>query len=132
MKRILSKLFQLIKSGQYELFLGSCIVLVAVISYNLGQINSLKKSPIAVQEHNNQKAEIFDAVSSSTGSKSQDTKYEIQNAKLDRRVVGSKNSDKYHFTWCSGTKRIKEENKVWFADEKAAKAAGYTLAGNCQ
>lgn len=46
--------------------------------------------------------------------------------------VGSRNSDKYHYPWCSGAQRIKEENKIWFASEKEAEAAGYTPAANCE
>ncbi len=45
--------------------------------------------------------------------------------------VGSKNGTKYHLPWCSGAKRIKEENKVYFADKALAEKAGYTPAGNC-
>lgn len=47
-------------------------------------------------------------------------------------VVGSKNGTKYHLPHCSGAGSIKEENKVWFASESAAQAAGYTRAGNCK
>lgn len=46
-------------------------------------------------------------------------------------LVGSKNSDKYHYPWCSGAKRIKQENLVSFASFEEARAAGYTPAGNC-
>ncbi len=49
-----------------------------------------------------------------------------------RSVVASKNSDKYHLPWCSGAGSIKEENKIWFATEADAIAAGYTKAGNCK
>jgi len=45
--------------------------------------------------------------------------------------VGSKNGTKYHLPWCSGAKRIKEENKVYFADKALAEKAGYTPAENC-
>lgn len=47
-------------------------------------------------------------------------------------VVGSKNGSKYHLPRCPGAAAIKEENKVWFASESAAQAAGYTRAGNCK
>jgi hypothetical protein len=47
-------------------------------------------------------------------------------------VVVSKNSTKYHLPWCSGARTIKEENKIWFASESEALAAGYTKAGNCR
>ncbi len=45
--------------------------------------------------------------------------------------VASKNGTKYHLPWCSGAKRILEENKVWFETKEAALAAGYTPAANC-
>ncbi len=50
------------------------------------------------------------------------------------QVVASKNSKGklYHFTWCPGASMIAEKNKITFASEAAAIAAGYTLAGNCQ
>ena len=47
------------------------------------------------------------------------------------KVVGSKNGSKYHLPECSGAKRIKEENKIWFASVEEAKQAGYTAAANC-
>lgn len=48
------------------------------------------------------------------------------------QVVASKNSDKYHYPWCSGANRIKDENKIYFANPAQAEAAGYQLAGNCK
>ena len=47
-------------------------------------------------------------------------------------IVVSKNGTKYHFPWCSGAKRIKEENKIWFNSEQEAREAGYTPAANCK
>ena len=45
--------------------------------------------------------------------------------------VASKSGTKYYLPSCSGVKRIKEENKVWFATVDDAKAAGLTPASNC-
>ena len=61
---MLSKFLQLIKSHQYHIFLAICIGLISSISYNLGQINSLKKVPISIKESTDLKAEIFDAANS--------------------------------------------------------------------
>lgn len=47
------------------------------------------------------------------------------------QYVGSKSGNKYHLLTCSGAKRIKEENKVFFATAAEAEAAGYTAAANC-
>lgn len=46
--------------------------------------------------------------------------------------VASKNSTKYHLPSCSGAKRIKEENKVWFNSKEEAERAGYEPAKNCK
>ncbi len=46
--------------------------------------------------------------------------------------VGSKNGQAYYLPWCGGVKRIKEENKVWFASKADAEAKGYKPAGNCK
>lgn len=132
MRNILAKFGYIVKSRQYELFLGSCIILVAVISYNLGQINSLKKTPITVGGSSNLKADIYQAAETKTSNQNiQNTKYSIPETKLDTRVVVSKNSDKYHYGWCSGAKRIKPENQIWFNSAKEAESKGYVLAGNC-
>ncbi len=45
--------------------------------------------------------------------------------------VASKNGKKYYALSCSGAKRIKDENKVFFATSAAALAAGYELASGC-
>jgi len=133
LKNGLPKLYYGVKSQQYHIFLAACIGLISVISYNLGQINSLKKTPISVKESTNLKADIFDATHNlqPTTNNTGNSNLKSQPQKLDTRVVVSKNSDKYHYSWCSGAKRIKPENQVWFNSAKEAESKGYVLAGNC-
>jgi len=45
--------------------------------------------------------------------------------------VGSKSGKSYHLPWCSGAKRIKTENQVWFQSKEDAESRGYRPAGNC-
>ena len=45
--------------------------------------------------------------------------------------VASKNGTKYYLPSCGSSKRIKEENKVWFQTKEEAQAAGYGPAANC-
>ena len=45
--------------------------------------------------------------------------------------VASKNGTRYYLPECSGVNRIKEENRIWFANEEEALAEGYTPAKNC-
>lgn len=124
---ILAKIGNLVKKYQKDIFLGFCIVLISTISFNLGRINALHKTPLKITGE----ANVYQATAGS---------FVLGNKKLisptqpkDPRVVASKASTtkKYHFTWCPGAKQIKEANKLWFETDVAAQKAGYTLAGNC-
>lgn len=46
--------------------------------------------------------------------------------------VSSTNSDKYHFITCSGAKRIKPQNRIYFSSIQEAENRGYTPAKNCK
>ncbi|MBU6214653.1 hypothetical protein KGM48_02305 [Patescibacteria group bacterium] len=46
-------------------------------------------------------------------------------------IVASKFGAKYYLTSCSGASRISAANKVYFSSAAAARAAGYSPAGNC-
>lgn len=46
--------------------------------------------------------------------------------------VASKTGSKYYLPSCAAAKRIKDENKVWFATKELAAAAGYQPATNCK
>lgn len=129
---MLSKLFSLVKKYQSPMFLGGCIVLVAIISFNIGKINALRQIPLKISDG----ANIYKAVSGNTSPTTAQKKTIGATSKpqpTDLRVVVSKNSSskKYHFSWCSGAKRIKPENQIWFNTAQEAESRGYTLAGNC-
>lgn len=47
-------------------------------------------------------------------------------------IVASRTGSAYYFPWCGGATKISVVNKVWFKDETAARAAGYTPAKNCK
>src|SRR3989344_4145223 len=124
---ILSKILNQVKFYQKDIFLGFCIVLISVISFNLGRINALNKTPIKITGE----ANVYQATA---GNSVLNKPKAIPAQPRDLRVVASKASTtkKYHFTWCPGAKQIKEANKLWFENESLAQKAGYTLAGNCQ
>lgn len=48
------------------------------------------------------------------------------------QYVGSKTGTKYYLPWCGTAKRIKDENRVWFATKAEAEARGYEPAKNCK
>jgi deoxyribonuclease-1 len=124
---ILAKILNQVKLYQKEVFLGLCIVLISIISFNLGRINSLQKTPLKITGE----ANVYQAT---VGNSITNNKKNTPALPKDLRVVASKASTtkKYHFTWCAGAKQIKESNKIWFETESLAQQAGYTLAGNCQ
>lgn len=47
-------------------------------------------------------------------------------------IAASRGGTKYYYQNCTGLKRVKEENLVFFASESQAEGAGYTLAKNCK
>ncbi len=47
-------------------------------------------------------------------------------------IVASKKGSKYHYPWCSGARRMSEQNKRWFKSVEDARKAGYLPAGNCK
>lgn len=120
---MLSKLFQFVKANQSDIVLAVAVILISVISFNLGKISAI----------GGQKAQIKITGGENTG-RLEDTKGTSAPAARDQTVVASKNSKGklYHFTWCPGASMIAEKNKITFTNEAAAIAAGYTLAGNCK
>ena len=48
------------------------------------------------------------------------------------KIGASKGGTKYYYPNCSGLKRIKPENLIFFTSESQAEAAGYSLAANCK
>ena len=128
---MIEKVFSFIKSTQYHIFLAVCVLLISFISFNLGRINALHKTPLTITENQNQnqsqKADIYSASVKTNTTPKQNT------APSDNRVVVSKASTtrKYHHVWCASTSKIKEENKLWFSSAQETEVAGYTLAGNC-
>jgi len=50
----------------------------------------------------------------------------------EKRYVASKNGKMYYSLDCSGAKRIKPENQVWFNSESDAIKSGYTKSVTCK
>lgn len=109
-----------------DLFTALIIVLVAVIGFGLGRLSAVydQNEPIRIEYGVNQTSSAKDALSN--------TNLEASLPSEEKLYVASKNSDKYHFPWCSGAKRIKESNKMWFSSKEEAELMGFKPAGNCE
>ena len=108
-----------------KLFLAIIIILVATLSFALGRISNIDKNrPIKIDYDTglySQSAGVINAINKDKSG--QTNGFEI---------VASKNGTKYHYSYCSSAKQIKEENKIVFNSVEDAESSGYTLAGNCK
>lgn len=111
-----------------EWFTGLVLILVALLAFGLGRLSAhySPTEPVEFVTNNN-----TDPIRSTEQKSS--TANNIDNNKnvLSQEVVASKEGSKYHYPWCPGAKQIKAGNKVSFPTSAAARAAGYTPAGNC-
>ena len=74
----------------------------------------------------------YQPAGSSSESNKENTAADNNDAATKGKYVASKSGSKYYLPDCSGVKRIKEENKVWFGSVEEAKAEGYEPAKNCK
>jgi len=49
----------------------------------------------------------------------------------NKHILASRSGTKVYYVWCGGSKRIKEENRVYFQSVKDALDKGYEPAKNC-
>lgn len=124
-------LFDFLKIQQSNVVLAISIVLITIISFNLGQIaerNSLK-TPISIKDGPGV-AEVGDRQRTVAMA----GQIVVNKDRTNLTVVASKKSSTkyYHFTWCPGASKIAPANKITFSNESAAITAGFTLASNCQ
>lgn len=121
------------KKYQTEIYLVMFLILVGIISFNLGRIWTISRygQPPRVEQAN--LSEIFKPNANlQIDPNTTNVTNTEKEPRINFKVVASKNSTKYHYTWCSGAKRIKPENLITFTSEEEAQAKGYILAGNCK
>ena len=126
-----------------DVFILTVIGLVGIGAFLLGKISADEKerraelrivqsSPIVPPESG---VGILDAGSTSTTETTpalQKSGITPAPAPVHGMYVGAISGTAYYLPWCGGVKRIKEENKVWFASKKEAEAKGYRPAANCK
>src|SRR3989344_4155427 len=114
-----------------DIFIALLIIFVSFASFGLGRLSALqeKKTPIRIEQT---AAAMMSGDVADIGAAVSEKQTQEKTLSSSGNFVGSKNGTTYHFPWCSGATRIKDENKVWFATKEAAEAAGYHPAGNCK
>ncbi len=110
------------------IFTGTLLCVIAVTAFFLGRYSvpegTAKTPALALEAVAQLPIATTTAVASTTP---QPAPLTAETAKY----VGSKSGTKYHLMTCAGAKRIKDENKVFFATAADAEAAGYSPAANC-
>jgi len=121
---IIKKYNSKIEPYKNDIFTAVVIILIAIVGFGLGRLSAIyeQKTPINIEYLGGPQ----ENKASATHLSRQD---ETSGEKL---YVASKNSDKYHFEWCSGAQRIKEENKIWFSSKEEAESKGFSPAENCE
>lgn len=117
--------FKKIKTYEADLIISATIILVAFLGFGLGRLSKIEenKAPISIENIENIDASVIETLETPLGNSI---------PKSNGKIVASKSGTKYHFPWCSGALRIKDDNKIWFFSEDEAKKAGYTPATNCK
>lgn len=98
------------------------IILVGMFGYGVGRLVQIEEAKTPV---------LIEGIEGASGISESLAKSFGTNEMNAKALVGSKNGTKYHYPWCSGAQRIKEENKIWFSSAEEAKRAGYSAASNC-
>lgn len=118
-----------------DFYIAGIIMLASITSFGLGRLSVILpiKTPIRIEGI----ATIEGAVTNnSVGATSSDLPpfrdTHAKNVSMEQgKYVASKNGTAYHYSWCIGAQRIKNENKIWFSSKEDAEKAGYKPAGNC-
>ncbi len=129
----LQKVKSFISANKSDLYVAAIIFLVGLSSFGLGRLSVLwpTKEPIRIENLESGVQDLEKSTSDgNTDNPSLNSKSQILNS--GGKYVASKNGTAYHYPWCSGALRIKEENKIWFETKEAAEKAGYKPAGNCE
>jgi hypothetical protein len=110
-------------------FVYLCIIVgVAVGSFGLGRLsldnNTNESDNIIIEEEENS------LVNQNENNGVVSTTQPIQSG--EKKYVASKNGKMYYSIGCSGAKRIKPENEVWFSTTEDAEKSGYALSSTCK
>ena len=132
---MLSNFFQKVKQKSLEsktdLFTALVIFLIGMAGFGLGRLSAVWPEKKPIQIINNQLS-TTNSEEEKEKTPSSSSPASLSDAISQRRYVASKSGTAYHFPWCPGALRIKEENKIWFETKEEAEKKGYKPAGNCQ
>jgi hypothetical protein len=107
-----------------DLYVVALVILVGLSSFGLGRLS--------VEDDKSESVRITTTNLSTAAGVPYGGDNTTQAVGQTGQLVASRNGSKYHYPWCLGAGRMKEENKIWFDSIEAARKAGYTPAANCK
>jgi len=127
---IISYLTEKIKQGkawfsenEKELLFAGLVIVGMTLAYGLGRLSKFEASQPPVTITLPSTTDMVAAISSVASVPTSNTE--------QGKITASKNGSKYYFPWCNSA-NIKQANRIYFDNEAAAQAKGYTLAANCK
>ena len=109
------------KEREKNLLIGLALVLGLLIGLGTGLLfKSNQVSPIIIDKN------IKIGLPATSGNSSA-----LKKPAMYSNFMASINGKVYYPVNCEAAKRIKEENRIWFASKEEAEADGYTPAQNC-
>lgn len=139
----LSLFLKSIREKQSDIILVIGVILIALIGFGLGQLTApgQKCQPLIIEDRGydqftaegaqklNSQPQMPEGTASLMGGLINSSLRDATNSPQAGQkgvFVASKNSNKYHWPWCSFAQKIKPLNQVWFSSEAEAQTAGYT------
>ncbi len=109
-----------------DLITAAFIFLTGMAGFGLGRLSVLwvSKQPITIEEDGG-----FETREKTNSPSTNQEASILESAK--GQFVASKSGTSYHYPWCPGAQKIKEQNKIWFQSKEDAESGGYKPAGNC-
>ena len=110
------------------------IVGVGISSFGLGRLSLSNNSSgsgninLAITE----KEKVGESTDLGTNINNSDISTTPSIQSSEKKYVASKNGKMYYSLGCSGAKRIKTENEIWFSTKEDAEKSGFTLSSTCK
>ncbi len=116
-----------------DLFVSALIFLVGLVSFGLGRLSVLwpQHDPVRIETAQRDQPPVLPGESDEKTQSGVAAVAATPVFSAAGQFVASKSGTAYHFPWCPGARRIKEENKIWFNTAEEAETQGYRPAKNC-
>ena len=109
-----------------DLYIAALILFVSLASFGLGRLSILWPKKESIKITNGQLP-----ISNDNRTEQKFNKPASIISAAEGKYVASKSGTAYHYPWCPGALKIKEENKIFFNTKEEAENKRYKPAGNC-